>query len=317
MNLLHVDEMRALPPFDALVAFESIARLGSVTLAANELRLTQSAVSHRLKRLESFMGAVLLDRHRTGLTPTPAGDVLRSEVVKLLDDMAALRARSRVAGQSSVLRAGGRAALSHYWLIRRLPRFTAAHPDIKIEIIDINTEAQARAGDVDAQIRWLPKASALSTSTQRILFEESVLPVAAPHLLPGGSSLSDVAMLANLPLLHKGPPGRQDGAEWSWASWFDRLGLDVTVPDGLRFDTISMSLAAALDGAGVALGRTLLVHDAMNEGRLVRILPAKWDMPSSKVHVIRWPAVLSGDARVTRFTAWIMGEIGTMPHQTG
>lgn len=304
--------MRALPPFDGLVAFEAVARHGSVTLAANELRLTQSAVSHRLKKLETFVGASLLDRNRTGLTPTPAGDALRDEVVKLLDDMAALRARSRAADKPSALRIGVSAALSHYWLIRRLPRFTAACPDIKVAIIDINTEVQARAGDVDAQILWLLKASARSTSTQRILFEENVLPVAAPRLMPEGRPLGEPAALACLPLLHKGPPGRQDGAEWSWHAWFERLQLNVKVPDGLRFDTISMSLAAALDGAGIALGRTLLVHDALAEGRLVRVLPTKWDMPSTKVHVIRWPAVLSNDARVIRFTDWLMSEIAAV-----
>jgi LysR family transcriptional regulator, glycine cleavage system transcriptional activator len=317
MNLLHSVGMRTLPPFDGLVAFEAVTRLRSVTLAANELRLTQSAVSHRLKKLETFVGAVLLDRSRAGLRPTPAGDAMNDQVMKLLDDMAELRARSRAASRPSALRIGVSGALSHYWLIRRLPHFAAAHPDLSVEITDINTEVEVRAGDVDAQILWLPKASSRATSTQRLLFEESVFPVAVPGLLPAGRPLGDVAMLQSLPLLHKGPPGRLDGAEWSWAAWFERLGLGSKVPDGLRFDTISMSLAAALDGAGVALGRSLLVHDAMAGGRLMRVLAPEWDMASTKVHVIRWPAVLSGDARVTRFTDWLIREIDSMQRENG
>jgi LysR family transcriptional regulator, glycine cleavage system transcriptional activator len=312
MNLIHDMIMRTLPPFDGLVAFEAAVRHRSMTLAANELRLTQSAISHRLKKLEAFVGAPLLDRTRSGLAPTPAGVALRSEVIKLLDDMAGLRARSRAATKAASLRVGVSHALSHYWLIRRLPRFVAECPDITIEMIDTNTEAQARAADVDLQILWLPKGMARSTSTQRLLFEESVFPVAAPNLLPSGKPLHDITALADLPLLHKGVARRQDSAEWSWHAWFERLELGLKVPAGLRFDTISMSLAAALDGAGVALGRSLLVHDALADGRLVRVLPTEWDVPSSKVHVIRWPIVLSEDARVRRFTAWTIGEVDAM-----
>jgi LysR family glycine cleavage system transcriptional activator len=70
-----------------------------------------------------------------------------------------------------------------------------------------------------------------------------------------------------------------------------------------------MALAAALDGAGIALGRSLLVHDAIAEYRLCRVLPSDWDMPSSKAHFVRWPAVLTGDKRVARFTTWIASEV--------
>jgi LysR family transcriptional regulator, glycine cleavage system transcriptional activator len=258
------------------------------------------------------VGAGLLERNRAGLRPTPAGEALREQVIRLLDDMAELRARSRAGNRSSSLRIGVSGALSHYWLVRRLPRFMAACPDLTVEIIEINTEVEARGGDVDAQILWLPKASARSTSTQRLVFEESVFAVAAPGLLPQGRQLMDVAALAQLPLLHKGPPGRQQGAEWSWGVWFERLGLGVKVPDGLRFDSISLSLAAALGGSGVALGRSLLVHDALTEGRLVRVLAEDWDMPSSKVHVIRWPAALIGDTRIRQFTDWLINEIDSM-----
>jgi LysR family glycine cleavage system transcriptional activator len=192
--------------------------------------------------------------------------------------------------------------------VRRLPGFASLHPDVSIETIVVENEAQARAADVDVHVLWLPKVIARSTSTQRLLFNEHVFPVAAPRLLPRGRSLQSTKHLANLPILHKGPVGRNEGAEWSWPVWFERLGLDVEVPAGLRFDTISLALAAALEGAGVALARSLLVHDALAERRLCRVLPAQWDMSSSKAHFIRWPAALSGDKRVSRFTGWIAGE---------
>lgn len=308
MNLVHDAIMRTLPPFDGLTAFEAAARHRSMTLAANELRVTQSAISHRLKKLETFFGAALLNRTGAGLSPTAAGTSLLEGLGRLLDDMAALRARSRAAARPAILKIGVGAALSHYWLARRLSAFATAHPDVGVEMIMVESEAQARVADVDVQVLWLPKAIARSNSTQRLLFKEHVFPVAAPRLLPRGRSLQKVETLASLPILHKGPAGRNDGAEWSWSVWFERLGLEAHVPAGLRFDTISLTLAAALEGAGVALARSLLVHDAMAEGRLCRVLSGDWDMPSSKVHLVRWPAALTGDSRVRRFTRWIASE---------
>jgi LysR family glycine cleavage system transcriptional activator len=237
---------------------------------------------------------------------------MRGEIIKLLDNMAGLRARSRAAARPAALRVGVSHALAQYWLIRRLPFFAAAHKDISIEIIYASTEAQARAADVDAQILWLPKGVARSTSIQRLLFEESVFPVAAPRWLPGGRPLADIATLTNLPILHKGPAGQHDGAEWSWTTWFERLGLGSKVPEGLRFDAISMSMAAAIEGAGVAIARSLLAHDALAERRLCRVLTAEWDIASTKVHVIRWPAVLSGDARIASFNQWLADQVSAM-----
>jgi LysR family glycine cleavage system transcriptional activator len=279
-----------------------------MTLAANELRLTQSAISHRLKRLETFFGAALLNRTGAGLMPTAAGARLLEELGKLLNEMAALRARSRAAAWPAMLKIGVGAALSHYWLVRRLPSFASSHPDIGVEVVVVESEAQARAADVDVQVLWLPKTLARSTSTQRLLFSEHVFPVAAPGVLPRSRSLQHIKTLGSLPILHKGPVGRNDGAEWSWSVWFERLGLGANVPAGIRFDTISLALGAAVEGAGVALARSLLVHDAIAGRRLCRVLPGDWDMPSSKAHVVRWPAVLAGDRRVTRFADWIASE---------
>jgi LysR family glycine cleavage system transcriptional activator len=126
-------------------------------------------------------------------------------------------------------------------------------------------------------------------------------------LLPGGRPLADPAGLAGLPLLHKGIAGRSSGAEWSWPAWFERLGIGAA-PAGLRFGTIGTALAAALQGAGVALGRSLLVHDALAEGRLVRVLSPDWDLSSGKAHVVRWPGALTGDERVRAFARWLGGE---------
>jgi LysR family glycine cleavage system transcriptional activator len=308
MNLIHTDMMRAFPPFDGLVAFEAAARHRSMTLAANELRLTQSAISHRLKKLETFVGASLLNRTGAGLSPTGAGASMLADIARLLDDMAGLRARSRAAARPAILKVGVGAALAHNWLVRRLPRFNAANPDIALELTVVESEAQARAADVDVLVLWLPKAAARSTSIQRLLFNENVFPVAAPGLMPRRRPLRNPLALAGLPVIHKGPAGRNDGAEWSWPVWFERLGIEVRPPETIRFSSIALAIAAAVEGVGVALARSLLVEDAIAERRLCRVLSPKWDMPSSKAHFVRWQAALAGDRRVTRFTSWITME---------
>jgi LysR family transcriptional regulator, glycine cleavage system transcriptional activator len=309
MNLFHSGAMRALPPFDALIAFEAALRHRSMTRAAGELGLTQSAISHRLRRLETFVGTPLLERQNGGLTSTAAGAALAEGLASLLDGMADLRARSRAAVAPAALKVGVGSALADYWLVRRLPAFTAAHPAIPVELTVVESERQARGQDLDVQILWRPAATARASSTERLLFQEHVFPVSVPTLLPRGKPLRDTSALARLPILHKGVPN--SGAEWSWPAWFERLGLGAA-PSGLRFDTIGTAIAAALQGAGVVLARSLLVHDALADGRLSRVLPRKWDMPSSKAHLVRWPAALAADQRVRSFVAWLTDETRTM-----
>ena len=300
--------MRSLPPFDALVAFDTALRHRSMTRAASELGMTQSAVSHRLRRLEAYVGAPLLHRSPAGLSATPAGSALATGLADLLDGLAELRTRCRAVALPQGLRVGVGAALADYWLVRRLPGFAAAHPGMEVELTLVESELLPRAPDVDVQITWQPVATARATSTQRLLFQEQVFPVCHPDLLARGKPLRDPTALAKLPLLHKGQPGRGQGAEWSWPVWFERLGIAGKARPGLRFGTIATALAASLQGAGVVIARSLLVHDALKEGRLVRVLPASWDMPSSKAHIVRWPAALAGDARVRAFVAWVSRE---------
>ena len=300
--------MRALPPFDSLIAFDAALRRRSMTLAASELGLTQSAISHRLRKLEAFMGAPLLRRSSSGLSATPVGEALAEGLTTLLDDMSELRARSRAALRPMTLRVGAGAALADNWLVRRLPRFSVAHPGIAVELVMVASETEIRSSDLDIQVHWMPTADARSSSTKRILFKERVFPVCAPQLLPQGRTLTDPAELARLPVVHKGPADAASGAEWSWATWFERLGIAGSPPQGLRLDTLGTALAAALQGAGVVLARSLVVHDALAERRLCRVLPPSWDMPSSKAHMVRWPAALAGDERVKAFVSWLVAE---------
>lgn len=307
MNLIHITRMRPLPPFDALVAFDAVLRLGSMTAAAAELGVTQSAVSHRLRRLEAFMGTELLVRRRAGLAPTPAGTALAEGLGDIFDGMAALRERSRMAAHPARLRVGLGAALAQHWLVRRLPDFSRRHPGIEIELVIFTTRAQAeaRGGDLDLRIHWVKPEEARNSSTQTLLFREQVFPVCSPSILK--KPLRDPARLAELPLLYKSAESGQ-GEEWEWSTWFQRLGIKARARPRLRFEEIGLAIAAAMEGGGVALGRSLLVDDALRNGRLVRPLGDGWALPSAKVHLARWPAALSRDLRLRAFVDWLATE---------
>lgn len=306
MKIIHAYAMRSFPPFDGLIAFETTLRHASVTRAAAELGLTQSAISHRLRKLEDFVGAPLLVRQPSGVSATAAGLALSNGLAGLLDRIFDLRALCRAAAPPPILKIGVGAALADYWLVRRLPDFAKMHPGIPVELTILEGDTHARSAGLDVAVRWFPASGFRATSTQRLLSREHVFPVCHPRLLPNRRSKYDLTALRSLPLLHKGRAGEDSGAEWSWAIWFERLGFGRPPSAEIRFATIATAIAAALAGNGVVLARSLLVQDALKDGRLVRVLPPSWDLLSSKTQVVRWPAPMAKDHRVISFIKWIL-----------
>lgn len=310
MNFIHTGGMQRLPPFDSLVALDAVLRQGSMTAAASDLGITQSAVSHRLRRLEAFIGTPLLRRLPQGLQPTPAGAAIAEGLGDILADMASLRARARAAKMPQRLRVGLGAAMAHHWLVRRLPEFSHSYPGIEVELSIFTTKAQAEArhSDHDLRILWVHPEEARNSSTQRLLAREQVFPVCAPSVLR--QPLKKPARLSTLPLLYKGSEEGQ-GQEWEWSTWFKRLGIADKPKTRLRFADIGTAIAAAIEGGGAVLARSLLVRDALQDGRLIRPLGPGFEMPCGKVHLARWPAALSGDPRLKAFVSWLAAETET------
>jgi LysR family transcriptional regulator, glycine cleavage system transcriptional activator len=308
--------MTKFPPFDTLVAFEVAARRFGMTQAAEELGLTQSAVSYRIKRLEAFMGTPLFARRGSGLELTPEGQALREALKDFLSLAGGLRARCVAGTAVNRLRVGVGSALGDNWLVRRLPDFSRVHPSTSIELVIVENEAPERHLDLDIRILWVPISETRATSTRRPLFREHVFPVCSPSLLPDGFTPGDASVLVALPLLHKRLNGHPSPAEGSWESWFERLGLTDPPNEAFWFTSIGPSVAAAIHGAGVALARTMVVQDALADGRLVRVLPPEHDQLSSKMHVVRWPGRLVGDPHVEAFASWLCAR-AREPHADG
>lgn len=293
--------MRRLPPFAELVAFEAVARLLSFTRAAEELCITQSAVSHRIRRLEQHFGTALVKRLNPGLVLTPAGSALLPELVAALDGLSRLGQR-----RERRLRVTAASALCTWWLAERLPAFMRERPGVSVELVPVDTP-QATVADVDVGIRWMPVDDSAQSERQMPLCTEQVFPVCSPHLLPEGRPLTQAQSLPSLSLLHK---SAYPAGEWSWAFWLDRFELPAAAPahSELRFADMGLLMSAAVGGAGVALTRSLLAFDALRSGRLV--LPVAGVQPADcgKRHVARWPAAKSGDADVRAFVDWLVAQ---------
>jgi LysR family transcriptional regulator, glycine cleavage system transcriptional activator len=293
--------IRCLPPFAPLVAFDSVARHRSFTRAADELGVTQSAISHQIRRLEDFFGVPLLKRLNPGVALTDDGARLYEELAPLLDGLSALEPSMRRNSGRTTLRLGAGSSLAAWWLVRRLRAFRELHPDIEIEFVPIESESAIEL-PLDVRIFWTTQEEACATPLQAPLFRENIFPVCAPSLLPDGKRLKNVAALLDLPLIQKGhtPIG-----EWSWAFWLQKLGLNRTAPRGLVLGDMGLCLTAAVDGAGVAIGRSLLVADAIADGRLVPALADAPEVLSTKVHVARWSEELVGDRNTQVLVNWL------------
>jgi LysR family transcriptional regulator, glycine cleavage system transcriptional activator len=212
INLCHAPAgeslMRRLPPFPELVAFEAVARHLSFTRAAAELCVTQSAVSHRVRRLEQHFGVQLIQRLNPGLKLTDAGAALLPELTATLDTLSHLGVR-----RDRRLRVTAGSALCTWWLAGRLSKFMAQRPGISVELVPVEN-GSASMPEADVRIVWVAPDDAEPSSVQAPLFSEEVFPVCSPRLLPNGVPSRDPQVLSTLPLLHKaaGADGRHCAA---------------------------------------------------------------------------------------------------------
>jgi LysR family glycine cleavage system transcriptional activator len=293
--------IRRLPPFGPLIAFDAVARHRSFTRAADELGVTQSAVSHQVRRLEDFLGVKLLNRLNPGVELSDDGATLQGELAPLLDGIAGLEPSLRRRPGRQRLRLGAGSSLAAWWLVRRLRAFRALYPDIEIDVVPVESDAVGEPS-LDLRILWTTLAESQATSLQAPLFRERVFPVCAPSLLPRGRPLSDPAALLDLPLIQK---GHSPSGEWSWATWFRKLELKRAEPRGLVLGDMGLCLTAAVEGAGVAISRSLLVADAISDGRLVPALASAPDVLSTKVHIARWSPELVGDRNTQVLVSWL------------
>jgi LysR family transcriptional regulator, glycine cleavage system transcriptional activator len=290
--------LRRLPSLNALKAFEAAARHESFTKAAQELHVTQGAVSHQVKALEAELGLRLFTRHRQRLVITDPG---RSylEVVRDAFDRLALGTDRLVQRQKSgVLTLTTSPNFAAKWLVHRLGRFVETHPDIDLRVSASMQHIDFAHEDIDLAIRH-GDGNWPALHVTRLCAEE-LFPVCSPKLMRGRAALRAPADLKRHTLLHVGD-------QRGWSEWLEAAKVNGDdVPRGPIFSQASMAIDAAVDGHGVALARTALASWDLGAGRLVR--PFALALKAPYAYWIVCPKSTAELPKISTFREWLIAE---------
>lgn len=287
--------MPAQPTLASLKTFEAVVRHRSFALAAQEMSLTQSAVSHQISKLEALLGVALLERTRHGAQATAQGLVYLERIGPALRALESAT-RDLLSGQSRALYVHSSPSLASLWLMPRLAAFAAAHPDIELHLSASPTPSDFAAGEVDVDIRYgPPKWPDLQVE---LIFPEPITPMCSPALARK-LNVQAPAGLAAAPLI------QSTVAIVQWQDWFRTNRADERPSAyALRFDRAQLSLDAAAQGLGVALESAVLAQPYLADARLVELLPRKFAAKGDG-HYVVYPASHAQRPQVEAFLRWI------------
>ena len=297
---------RRLPPLKSLRVFEVAARHLSFTRAAEELHVTQAAVSHQIKTLEDWLGIPLFRRLNRALLLTDEGQTLYPPLREALDQMAAAIGRLHAEDASGALTVSTIPSFAAKWLVPRLSRFRQRHPAIDLRLSTTFEKTDFSRDDVDVAVRYgqgpWPKLHAV-----RLMTEEFFL-VCSPALLEGPHPLRTPADLKFHTLLHDIVPSNVHVYFPNWESWLEAAGASEVDPShGPSFLDASMTIQTAIDGQGVALARTALAVDDLAAGRLVKLFDVV--LPAGNAYWIISPEATADRPKIKAFRDWLLSEV--------
>jgi len=292
---------RRLPPLRSIQAFEAIARLGSVTGAAEELALTASALSHRLRKLEDHLGVQLFYRTKRRMVLTNAGREYLQSVRSAFDRME--QASERLAGgmASDLLTIHCPPSFAPAWLLPRIKGFLDAHTTIDVRIHATPEPVDFFKTDTDVEIRYGTSDWAGLVVTP--LMQDALTPLCSPDMklqigrLDEADGLKDVSLIIS----ERAPVG--------WKEWFRARNFRRTLDRGLYFDRGYLALQAAAQGLGVALESTVFAEPYLRSGRLVRLFEPDFGDLVIGAHSLVYPPSYQDIERVKLFRAWIVAEL--------
>jgi LysR family glycine cleavage system transcriptional activator len=255
-----------LPSLNALRAFEAVSRRLSYARAADELFVTKAAVAQQVRQLEAEVGATLVERAGRGLRLTEAGQAGVRDLADGFEFLARATRAMREASGRRFLVINSSPSFAATWLVGRIGRFKAAHPEIDV-LLDANPLDELEHANVDALIRW--GAGDFPGFSTTLLFEENVFPVCAPRLAEGPNALRAPQDLKAHTLLHL--DWNPSFSTWpTWADWLKAAGAsEVDASRGVWFNHMSMALYAAAQGQGVTLTTLAIAADELAAGRVV------------------------------------------------
>ena len=291
---------RRLPPLNALRSFEAAARHLSFTRAADELNVTQAAVSHQVKALEERLGIQFFKRRGRTLILTEEAQRYLPAVRDAFDRLATATDQLLATNNQSTLTVSLLASFAAQWLVPRIAGFRDHHPDIDIRLHAVDALVDFARDDVDVAIRY-GRGTWPGLRIDK-LRDENVFPVCSPALLSGPQPLTQPSDLANHSLLHEA------AVPIDWRTWLAAAGVpQIDSSRGTQFSHSYMVVQAAVNSQGVALGRTPLVDAELADGKLVK--PFDMSMPGDHAHYIVCPVATAEQPKIVAFREWLLAEV--------
>jgi LysR family transcriptional regulator, glycine cleavage system transcriptional activator len=294
-----------LPPLNSLRAFEASARHRSFSRAAEELHVTPAAISHQIKGLEAFLSATLFRRARRTLMLTEAGQTLLPGVRRGFVAFNDAMEEFGLFDEAGHLTVAVTASFAAKWLVPHIEQFNNAYPEIDIRITTSNDILDYDRDGIEIGVRF-GRGDYPGLVTELLMAQEMV-PVCSPALLERGQPLRKPEDLRHFTLLHSDALLVNEAVP-DWAMWLKAAGVDgVDTARGLRFDFAESAQNAAVEGVGVALGRTALIADDIARGRLVR--PFEVSLPSDFKYFVVYPEKNMKRPKVKAFRDWLHAEV--------
>ncbi|PSJ46208.1 transcriptional regulator [Zobellella endophytica] len=287
---------RRLPPLNALKAFEAAARNLSFTRAAEELFVTQAAISHQIKGLEEYLGIKLFRRRNRSLLLTEEGQSYFLEIKDIFSAISDATERLLARSAKGALTVSLQPSFAIQWLVPRLVRFSEVHPDIDVRIKAVDLDEGSLTDDVDVAI-YYGKGNWPGLRADK-LHTEYLIPVCSPMLLMGTKPLKTPEDLTRHTLLH-------DTSRRDWKAWFKQLDIQAAnVNQGPIFSHSSMVIQAAIHGQGVALGHSVLTQPEIDAGRLV--CPFEQVLMSKNAYYLVCHESQAALGKIAAFREWML-----------
>ena len=294
-------------PLNALRAFEASARHLSFVKAAEELSVTPAAVSHQVKRLEEYLGLPLFRRRPHGLLLAESGQLLSSDLREVFLRLDKSMERVIDSDSRGTLTLTVAPTFAVMWLIPRLQKFYALHPDIDVRISTSLGLVDFQRDDFDAAIRL---GSGKWFGLEAIkLFDESVTPMCSPSLLEGPDAIRSPGDLSKHVLLHNHSMDYDPDAP-TWQTWLDAAGAKgVDASRGTHFSLPDHGLQASMDGAGVVLGWRFLSAKDVAAGRVVE--PFDLSLPLGSTFFLVYPEAHTHRPNIAALRDWLLHEVSS------
>ncbi|WP_222832783.1 transcriptional regulator GcvA [Pseudomonas sp. SC3(2021)] len=289
------------PSLNGLRAFECAARYMSFTKAAAELHVTQTAISHQIRRLEDELGVTLFLRLKEGLALTEEGQAYLPGIRAAFHELRHATQALLASRQNTVLTINTLVSVASKWLLPRLPSFQQANPDIDVRISASTELVDFRQGGIDAAIRY--GRGDWKGLRADFLMSDEIFPVCSPALLSTSKGLNTPADLLDHTLLQVSGMTAGD-----WNRWLSAAGESATLAEGprLTFDLAMMAVQAAVDGQGVCIGRSTYVADDLRAGRLVA--PFALRLKDELGFYLVTPHETADSKKIVALRTWLMAQ---------